>query len=245
MLENVHIVIPARLNSTRLPRKLLMSLGGQTVIERVYYQALKVNAASVKIATDSEEIYEHVKTFAQVEMTGAHHQSGTDRVAEVIAKGQYPGDAVIVNVQGDEPFIEPNLIAQVAKAVLTSGTSMATLCWPITDEKSFQNPNVVKVVRDQHDFALYFSRATIPYNRDSQSMPLQAYRHIGLYAYRAHFLLNLVKTPPCEIENIEALEQLRVLWMGEKILVPIACEAPKQDINTLEDLEWARMQYGQ
>ncbi|KTD19629.1 3-deoxy-manno-octulosonate cytidylyltransferase [Legionella israelensis] len=232
-----HVVIPARYQSSRFPGKLLMDLNGVSVIERVYRQALLAQPASIIVATDHPQIVEHVRTFnAEVMMTDASHQSGTDRIAEVVAKGDYGSEDIIVNVQGDEPFIAPELIQQVARRLSLSKAPVATLCWPITSDDLMQNPNVVKVIRNKVNQALYFSRAGIPHHRDSSSSYTGAYRHIGLYAYRAAFLLDFVNWPVCELEAYEALEQLRILWQGHPMDVEEACVEPLQDINTKEDL---------
>ncbi len=236
-----HVIIPARFQSTRLPGKLLMDLNGQTVIERVYWQALQANPKSITIATDSDAIFDLATRFgAQVVMTAITHQSGTDRIAEAVKKISLLPNDIIVNVQGDEPLINPALIIQVANSLASSEAPMATLCWPIEDDASYVNPNVVKVVRDCHNHALYFSRSPIPVNRDQPVRHQNRFRHIGLYAYRAAFLLEVVNWPVCELESSEALEQLRVLWAGYKIKVDEACVRPLQDINTMDDLVAAR-----
>lgn len=236
-----HIIIPARYQSSRFPGKLLMDLNGVSVIERVYRQALAAKPVSVTIATDHEGIAEQAQNFgAQVVMTDSAHQSGTDRIAEVVAKGGYAAEDIIVNVQGDEPFIAPQLIEQVAQRLSLSESRVSTLCWPVSSQELLQNPNLVKVVRNKAQQALYFSRAPIPYRRDSLSKHASAYRHIGLYAYRADFLLEYVSWPLCELEACEALEQLRILWQGYSIDVAEACVEPLQDINTKEDLLLAR-----
>lgn len=235
-----HVLIPARLESSRLPRKLLLDLEGKTVLQRVYEQVEKARPFSIAIATDSDEIAAHARTYASVIKTSTAHQSGSDRLAEAVSILSLQPDAIVVNVQGDEPFIDPRLIRQVATLLAQSNASMATLCWPITELSELHNPNVVKVVRNAADEALYFSRAPIPFKRDKDSDAILAYRHIGLYAYRAGFLLDFVAAQACELESIEALEQLRVLWMGHKIAVATAEAAPLQDINTAEDLARAR-----
>lgn len=241
MSKGFHIIIPARYQSTRFPGKLLQQLGGQTVIERVYQQALKAKPKSIIIATDHQEIFTHAKAMgAEVMMTASEHQSGTDRIAEVVAKQGYAPEDVIVNVQGDEPLIAPELVMQVAELMLNTSSPVSTLCWPIEKSKQFSDPNVVKVVRDQNDNALYFSRSPIPLNRHDASDCSQAYRHIGLYAYRAKFLLDIVSWPVCSLESLEGLEQLRVLWSGNTIKVAVACKEPLQDINTEEDLARAQ-----
>lgn len=243
MSANFHVIIPARYQSSRLPRKLLMELHGITVIERVYRQALQAEPKSVIIATDNKEIFDLATNFgAKVEMTEIAHQSGTDRIAEVVARHSFLPDDIIINVQGDEPLIAPALIKQVANSLANAETSMATLCWPIDNYEMCINPNVVKVVRDCHNNALYFSRSTIPHHRNDSNSLKNIFRHIGLYAYRADFLLDYVNWPVCDLETMESLEQLRVLWRGYKIRVDEACVHPLQDINTLQDLEIARCQ---
>lgn len=232
-----HVIIPARYQSTRLPGKLLMDLKGQTVIERVYRQALRANPTSITIATDNAEIFEHATAFgANVVMTAATHQTGTDRIAEVVTQLALASDAIIVNVQGDEPLIAPELITQVAQSLADSTAPMATLCWPLDEPAQYTNPNVVKVVRDCNNNALYFSRSPIPAYRDTAVSCPDVYRHIGLYAYRAAFLLEIVSWPVSALERVEALEQLRVLWAGYTIKVDEACVKPLQDINTADDL---------
>ncbi|CEK10005.1 3-deoxy-manno-octulosonate cytidylyltransferase [Legionella hackeliae] len=241
MTHAFHVIIPARYQSTRLPGKLMMEIDGLTVIQRVYQQALKANPTSIIIATDNLIIAEHAESFgATVQMTAVHHQTGTDRIAEVVASVPFASDDIIVNVQGDEPFIAPQLISQVAESLSISQTPMATLCWPLESYQQLNNPNIVKVVRDCWNNALYFSRSAIPANRDEPENIKQVFRHIGLYAYRASFLLDFVKWPVCALEASEALEQLRVLWAGHKIRVEQACTQPLQDINTQEDLLLAR-----
>ncbi|MFA5959251.1 MAG: 3-deoxy-manno-octulosonate cytidylyltransferase [Tatlockia sp.] len=236
-----HAIIPARLGSTRLPGKLLLPLEGMSVLERVVRQVQKANPETITIATDSQEIADHAAQFgAEVKMTSASHSTGTDRSAEVVMRGNFLDTDIIVNVQGDEPFIAPELIRQVAESLHQATAPMATLCWPITEIEQLLNPNTVKVVRDRHNNALYFSRSAIPMHRDGLQNTNGAYRHIGLYAYRAAFLLEVVRMPVCQLETTEALEQLRVLWSGYKIRVEEACVEPLQDINTEEDLLRAR-----
>ena len=241
MTNNVHVIIPARYESTRFPGKLLHDLNGQTVIERVYRQAQLAQPQTITIATDHEAIASHARSFgAQVMMTLPTRHTGTDRIAEVVAKGDFAADDIIVNVQGDEPFIAPQLIIQVAQGLSQTQAPMSTLCWPITSFEMLNNPNVVKVVRSRDNHALYFSRSPIPAHRDEGQSYAQTYRHIGLYAYRAAFLLDFVSWPVCELEQHEALEQLRVLWSGFAIKVDDACVEPLQDINTKEDLALAQ-----
>ena len=245
MKTEFHIIIPARYHSTRLPGKLLMDLNGQTVLERVYRQAMLTQAKSITIATDHRAIFDLAQTLgAPVVMTKETHPTGTDRIAEVVSSSAFAPNDVIVNVQGDEPLIEPTLITQVAQSLQNEHEAhIATLCWPIEELSMLTNPNVVKVVRDSRNYALYFSRSTIPANRDEPSSLQNVFRHIGLYAYRAAFLLEIVSWPVCDLERIESLEQLRVLWAGHKIKVEVACQLPRQDINTADDLARAREHY--
>lgn len=241
MNHDFHVIIPARYHSTRFPGKLLMDLRGQSVLERVYRQALSASPKSVIIATDHEDIYtQAIQWGADVVMTSPTHQTGTDRIAEVIKTVGFLPEDIIVNVQGDEPLISPQLIQQVADSDALNHASMATLCWPLASLEEYHNPHVVKVVKNCHDHALYFSRSAIPVFRDAEVDLKHVFRHIGLYAYRAAFLLDYVQWPVCALETFEALEQLRVLWMGHKIHVAEACIEPRQDINTAEDLQRAQ-----
>lgn len=237
MINNFHVIIPARYQSTRFPGKLLKNLNGLTVIERVFRQAQLAKPQTITIATDHKDIADHALSFgAQVVITSSDHETGTDRIAEVVAKGNFGADDIIVNVQGDEPFIAPQLIIQVAHGLTQTKAPMSTLCWPINSLEMLKNPNVVKVVRSHDNHALYFSRSPVPAHRDNAQSYAHTYRHIGLYAYRAAFLLDYVSWPVCEPEQHEALEQLRVLWSGFAIKVDEACVEPLQDINTVEDL---------
>lgn len=240
MSENFRVVIPARYASSRLPGKPLADVAGKPMISRVCERALASGAAEVCVATDDERIATAVRdTGASVELTSADHESGTDRIAEVAERRQWPGDTIVVNVQGDEPLIPPELVSQVA-GVLRSDVeaSVATLVTPIDSEDEWRDPNVVRVVVDRDNRALYFSRAPIPWPRDG-TMP-HADRHIGLYAYRVSALLELAATPPCDLEQIEKLEQLRALWLGMKIAVAEAVEVPPRGVDTQADLERAR-----
>lgn len=237
MSQAFHIIIPARMASSRLPGKVLLELGGMTLLERVYRQALQASPKSITIATDHEDIVALAQGFgAEVVLTAVTHPSGTDRIAEVVSMGAFSHDDIIVNVQGDEPLINPLLISQVAQALATSTAPVASLCWPIESEAMLLNPNVVKVVRDYQHHALYFSRSPIPFHRDGLHPIQQTFRHVGLYAYRKAFLAQWLAWPACELEAIEALEQLRVLWRGHRILVEEAVVRPLQDVNTAEDL---------
>ena len=246
MSEPFHVVIPARYASSRLPGKLLMNLGGQTILERVYRQALQATPKSIIIATDHQGIFEQATRWgANVVMTDPQHESGTHRIAEVAKLLKFSAEEIIVNVQGDEPFISPLLIRQVAQALADADTPMATLCWPLHALEEYTNPNIVKVVRNCKLNALYFSRSPIPAYRDVPVVLPDVFRHIGLYAYRTKFLLDSVHWPVCALERVEALEQLRILWMGHAIRVEEACVAPGQDINTAVDLQRAQDQLDQ
>lgn len=229
------VIIPARFESSRLHGKPLMEINGKPMIEWTWRQAKKSGAERIIIATESEQVQQACAAFgAEVCLTAAHHQSGTERIAEVIELCSLGGDEIIVNVQGDEPMLPPELIHQVADGLRDHPEiSMATLCEPIHDVETVFDPNAVKVSRDVANRAINFSRAPLPWSRDtfaegSKSLPENwAYkRHIGLYAYRAGFVKQYVAWPECALEQVEKLEQLRVLWHGEKILVLDAlCEA--------------------
>jgi len=245
-----YVIIPARYASTRLPGKPLLDIGGKPMLQHVFERAQESGAAQVMIATDDARIEHVAQAFgANVQMTDPQHPSGTDRIAEVVRACELPDDAIIVNVQGDEPHMPPSLIQQVAHALNAHPqAAVATLCEVISDSKTIFNPNVVKVVRDQAGFALYFSRAPIPWVRDNfqieskQGANGQAkhFRHIGLYAYRAAFLQNLTQMPVSPLENDEALEQLRVLYQGHKIYVAEAQTPPGMGVDTAEDLDKIR-----
>ncbi len=240
------VVIPARYASTRLPGKPLLDIAGKPMLQHVYECALRSGAARVIVATDDERIHAAVLGFAgEVCMTGGHHQSGTDRIAEVSQRLGFAPDDIVVNLQGDEPLMPPALITEVAAALAAQPRAvMASACHPIKDKQALLNPNVVKVVLDAEGFALYFSRAPIPWPRDSMSQasdsPVRALHHIGLYAYRAGFIRRYASWPPCPLEKIEALEQLRVLWHGEKIVMCETPTPPEAGVDTVEDLERVR-----
>jgi len=238
------VIIPARYASTRFPGKLLYDLAGQPIIQHVYRHACESGATQVIVATDDLRIAEVARTFgATVCLTAITHQSGTDRVAEAARIHGAMPDTMIVNVQGDEPLLSPVLIRQVAEALHKNPTAaIATLCEPIMTTEDIFNPNIVKVVRDHAGFALYFSRAPIPYIRDgfeSQSVNQHA-RHLGIYAYRAEYLWHYTQLEPCALEQIEVLEQLRVLATGGKIYVEMAAAPSGIGIDTPEDLEKVR-----
>lgn len=243
------VIIPARYESSRLPGKPLMDINGKPMVEWTWLQAKKSGAERIIIATENQDVQQACEAFgAEVCLTGDHHQSGTERIAEVIDLAGIQGDDIIVNVQGDEPMLPPELIHQVAEGLQAHPEiSMATLCEPIEEVETVFDPNAVKVSRDLANRAINFSRAPLPWSRDTflekqQTLPENwAYkRHIGLYAYRAGFVKQYVAWPECELEHVEKLEQLRVLWHGEKILVLDAlCEAGV-GVDTPEDLQRVR-----
>lgn len=242
------VAIPARFASTRLPGKPLRMLAGRTLLEHVYRRAIASGALEVVIATDDARIRAAAERFgAPVCMTSNTHLSGTDRLAEVAQTYGWPDDAIVVNLQGDEPQMPPVLIQQVAADLHDHpAAGIATVCAPIEQVAEIFDPNVVKVTRDDQGFALYFSRAPIPWHRDHfgkgmeevTELPLKGawFRHIGLYAYRAAVLREFPKLPPAAIERTESLEQLRALWHGIRIYVAEAAEAPPPGVDTEEDL---------
>ncbi len=241
----MHIIIPARYASTRLPGKPLADIAGKPLIQRVYECAVKTGAATVVIATDDERIRAAAEKFgARVCMTAPTHRSGTDRLAEVIRKLAIGEEQIVVNLQGDEPQMPPALIRDVAQKLEAHRDAVvATACHAIHDRDTFVNPNVVKVVCDANGYALYFSRAAIPWPREAMagsSRGFLAYRHIGLYAYRAGFVRRYAAWTACPPEEAEQLEQLRVLWHGERIIVHEARELPEAGVDTPEDLERVR-----
>lgn len=244
------VIIPARLASTRLPNKPLADLGGKPMVVRTAERALQSGAKQVIVATDHPDIFAACQLHGmQVCMTRADHPSGTDRIAEVAAAIGLADDAVVVNVQGDEPMIDPRLIADTA-AQISAEVPMATAAHAIEDLADVFNPNVVKVVLDKSRRALYFSRAGIPWHRDGFAQSRQALpagyeplRHIGLYAYRNAFLQAYPKLAVSPLEQIEALEQLRVLWHGFPIAVHVAHAAPAIGVDTPEDLARVRQYF--
>ncbi|MFB0982271.1 MAG: 3-deoxy-manno-octulosonate cytidylyltransferase [Alteromonadaceae bacterium] len=249
------VVIPARFESSRLPGKVLADINGKPMIQWVVEKAEKSGASQVIVATDDEEVAKVVTDFGgEVCRTRADHQSGTERLAEVMEIYDFDDDQVIVNVQGDEPFIPAENITQVARNLANQQRTnqqqarMATLAVHIHDVEEAFNPNAVKVLTDKHGYAMYFSRSTIPYDRarflneDNVASIGDFYlRHIGIYAYRAGFIKDYVQWPTSQLEQIESLEQLRVLWQGEKIHVAVAeTRLEVEGVDTPEDLEKAR-----
>jgi 3-deoxy-manno-octulosonate cytidylyltransferase (CMP-KDO synthetase) len=244
------VIIPARLASTRLPNKPLADLGGKPMVVRVAERAAQSGAARIIVATDHPDIAAACTAHGvEVCMTRADHPSGTDRIAEVARHLNLPQDAVIVNLQGDEPLIDPRLLAATA-ALIGPQVPMATCAHPLHEVADAFNPNVVKVVLDKANRALYFSRATIPWHRDGFNASRAALpagyaplRHIGLYAYSNAFLQAYPALAVSPLESIEALEQLRVLWHGYPIAVHQTDAAPPPGVDTPEDLERVRLYY--
>lgn len=233
------VVIPARYASTRLPGKPLRLIGGRPMLQHVYDRARQSGAETVIIATDDPRIELAARAFsASVCMTSPDHSSGTERLGEVVEKMQWYDDEVIVNVQGDEPLIPPLLISQVAADLAGhADATVATLAHAVATAAEAQDPNVVKVVLDRSGYALYFSRAAIPFCRDAQDADaVGLLRHVGLYAYRAGFLRHYRKLEAAPIEQAEKLEQLRVLWHGMKIYVGRTAQMPGPGVDTEEDL---------
>lgn len=237
---NYTIIIPARYASSRFPGKPLAMLGDKIILQHVYERAMESAAEHIIIATDDERISDAASAFgAVVCMTSEHHNSGTERLAEVIEQCNLDDSSVVVNLQGDEPFIAAQTLDQVASLLLqSSGYGMSTLCHVIDDPDEVADPHIVKVVLDANSDALYFSRAPIPWDRDRHG-GMTYYRHIGLYAYTAAFLREYVAMSACPLERTEALEQLRVLYHGRKIKVGVSDEDTAIGIDTPDDLHKA------
>ena len=259
------VVIPARYASTRLPAKPLQDIGGLPMVVRVAQQCAKSGAEQIVVATDHADILKATQDHGfEAVMTRIDHVSGTDRIAEVAQKFTWADDVIVVNVQGDEPLIDPSLIAAVANNLRENPTAvMSSACHAIHDYAAFINPNVVKVVLDINGHALYFSRAPIPYPRDTfaashdirltnepadapVALPKDAsiYRHIGVYAYRVGFLKSYANLQASVIEQVESLEQLRVLYHGYKISMFITPDAPATGVDTQQDLDLIRKLVG-
>ncbi|MEA5446609.1 3-deoxy-manno-octulosonate cytidylyltransferase [Gammaproteobacteria bacterium AB-CW1] len=240
------VVIPARYGSSRFPGKPLTRIAGEPMIRHVWQRACDAGAEQVIIATDDHSIRTHCEQFgARVCMTSPEARSGTDRVGEVVGQLGWADEDVVVNLQGDEPLMPVTAIRDVADQLLNEASAdIGTLCWPIESSAELMDPNVVKVVVARSGSALYFSRAPIPWDRDnpatrdpdSTEAPRAVYRHIGLYSYRAGVLDRLAAEPPCELEEIEQLEQLRALWVGLRIQVRQAGEMPGPGVDVPDDV---------
>ncbi len=240
------VVIPARYGSTRLPGKPLLAIDGEPMIAHVCRRAQEAGADEIIVATDDDRIVQAVSPLGvRAVMTRADHQSGTERIAEVAEKCAWPADTVVVNLQGDEPLLPPACIRAVAAALAgQTRAGIATLAAAIDDGQDIFNPNAVKVVLDKAGYALYFSRAPIPWDRDAFAKTAQQpsgtmlyLRHIGLYAYTVGFLRRYCSWPASVLESVESLEQLRILWQGEAVKVNIIEQAPPAGVDTMEDLQ--------
>jgi len=250
VLSPFHIVIPARLSSTRLPEKPLVDVAGKPLVVRVWEAAARAGAASVWVATDSAAIAEVVTAAGgSAILTSPTHPSGTDRLAEVAATLGWPDETIVVNWQGDEPLLPAALVQEVAQALAQRPeAAMATAAVPVATVAEWRDPNAVKVVCNAAGFAAYFSRAPIPWLRDVVAAeldpgappPVPVWRHLGLYAYRVGFLRRFVAWPVTPWEGAEQLEQLRALWYGERIFVHLWPEAPPAGVDTVADLDRVR-----
>ena len=245
-MAKTHIIVPARLNSTRLPNKMLADIAGKPMIQRVFEQVSKSKIKSIIIATDTVEIERVAKGFgAKVILTNPNHQSGTDRIAEAVINLGLDDDDIVINVQGDEPLIPVENIEQVAKLLVNKSEAVvSTLCEKIHLSEDVYNSNNVKVVFDKNNHALYFSRAAIPFERGfsekEQIKRAEFFRHIGMYAYRVSFLKQYINLEKAPLEDYESLEQLRVLYNGYKIAVDQAYKKTPAGVDTIDDLEKIR-----
>ena len=244
--RNFKIVIPARLASARLPGKVLLDIAGKPLVQHVYERACEAGAEEVVVATDDAGVAEAVQAFGgEVVLTDKDHASGTDRVAEVAQLRGWSADTPVVNVQGDAPMIPPESIRQVADLLIDNpDAAVATLCVPVESDAEYHDSNVVKVVFDESGRALYFSRSPIPSNARQPEVVPEAWRHLGLYGYRVSALQLLTATPPCALEQVEHLEQLRAMWLGLEIRIAPASVPNGPDVDTEADLEAVRKLLG-
>ena len=250
MSEHFKVVIPARYASSRLPGKPLVDIAGRPMIAWVHAAAIASGADEVVIATDDQRVADVCRAIsADVAMTRPDHASGTDRVAEVAQLREWSQDSIVINIQGDEPLLPPELVQQVAALLSTTPVAeMATLVTPVESVEEWLDTNMVNVISDQSGRALYFSRAPIPWSRGDPTAqsgtpnapPPHAQRHVGIYGYRVGALQRLAAAPTCNIEQIERLEQLRALWIGFTILTAQACQPPPRGVDTADDLEAVR-----
>lgn len=241
------VIIPVRYESARLPGKPLLDIAGKPMIQHVYERAKASGAESVVIATDSDQIAEAAEGFgAQVCMTLPDHQSGTERLSEAVEALEYDDDEIIVNVQGDEPLIDPNLISQVARDLSEhEPVKVASICEPIRHADDLTNSHIVKVVLNRRGFAMYFSRSPIPWqmslkDKSAPDVSENYFRHVGLYAYRVSVLKDYVNWTESPYEALESLEQLRVLWNGHKIHMSVTDKELGPGVDTQEDLDKVR-----
>ncbi len=240
------VVIPARHASTRLPGKPLLDIAGQPMIAHVCQRAIEADAEAVVVATDDQRIFNKVNSLGfQAVMTDPNHQSGTERINQVAEQLDWAENTIVVNLQGDEPLIPPTYIKEVAQALGSQKKAgIATLAAKILEESEIFNPNAVKVVLNKDDYALYFSRAAIPWDRNSFSLSggkasktMPYLRHIGMYAYTVKFLKKYCSWQSSVLETVESLEQLRILWYGEPVLVKTVTKTPEAGVDTQADLE--------
>lgn len=237
------VVIPARFASTRLPGKVLREIRGKPMLQHVYERGRESAASEVVVATDDDRIADAADAFgATVCMTGDQHRSGTERIAEVADLLDWPDEQIVVNLQGDEPSMPAALINQCALLLEDATADIATLASPLLNDEDFDNPNVVKVIRNTHDHAIYFSRAAIPFARETQNRQIataSALHHHGIYAYRCGVLRRFVDAEPSDLEICEQLEQLRALSLGMTIAVGVPSVRPGGGVDTAEDLQRA------
>ncbi len=243
MINDTVLVIPSRYASTRLPGKPLRLIAGKPMIQHVYERAQAaadvLGFKEIIVATDDERIKQTCESFgAEVCMTSNEHETGSDRLAEVVEIKQWADDTIVVNLQGDEPLTPIESLKQVAENLAKNPeATMSTLSTAIQTESEYNDPNVVKVVTDKQGLAMYFSRAPIPFQRD-EDVPVDTFaqRHIGIYAYRASYLKSFANMEACQIEQLEKLEQLRAMWFGARIHVAVAEQVPGHGVDTEEDL---------
>ena len=243
MPTNFSIIIPARYYSTRLPGKPLLLIKDKPLIQHIFEIASSTQAEKILIATDNSEIIDTVTSFGGTAiLTSSEHQSGTDRIAEVVEKLNINDEEIIINLQGDEFDLPPQLINKLASNLLkNTNFDVATLCVRIQSMNEYTDPNVVKVIFDAKNSAIYFSRSPIPADR-SGKLPEEVYKHIGLYAYRAGYLKKFTQLERCALEKIEQLEQLRILYNGGRIHLDVVANNKGIGIDTSDDLKAARLQ---
>ena len=242
------VIIPARYDSSRLPGKVLRDIAGRPMLQHVYDKAVDSGAESVVIATDDERIADVAEGFgALVSMTSSDHQSGTERLCEAVQALEYDPDEIIIGLQADEPLIPIPMIHQLVEDLVEhDNIKVASLCIPINDIDALFDPNVVKVILSRRHFAMYFSRAPIPWDRstfDSKEkikLDGQHFRHVGMYGYRVSFLLDYINWSGCPLESIELLEQLKILWNGGRIHMNITKTNAPSGVDTEEHLEYVR-----
>ena len=250
-MNDFHVVIPARYGSGRLPGKPLVDIGGKPMIQHVVEAAQRSHACSITVATDDQRICSVVTAFGgDAVMTSREHQTGSDRIAEACELLGLKDLDIVVNLQGDEPMIPPELIDQVARLMeINPDANMATLSTPLVDQQEYEDPALVKVVTDRSQMALYFSRAPIPWMRAEHSSELAesgytlAQRHLGIYAYTSAYIRKFAARAPCKLEKIERLEQLRALWHGESIVCAEAVAVPLPGVDNHDDLNRVRERF--